>query len=770
MKPLRVQTRLQSKRQSGERPQQKEPPSSSVIPIIKRPKKTWKAHYEHLATLDQSAGLIIQEWEASSDLQSIRDFILRHPNSCLLTVDHHGNLALLHNVTFVEGTYCVGLIGNDPKSTSPISFSLSSDIFCYDPVEEDHRKPAAVTMTESEEDQSDTNLVTAFLNPEHKSMVVVPPIIAASLIGLARPLSPVQIETELNDLEAIFFIQTDDEAAAQPISHLEVQTATNAVRDFLTRAANGATHRIHLDSILNSHVLDVYLNGRSPKVQHTSGLLAKPLAPQNTSQQTVPKRSSKQNTGPAKTSDTSTYTNTGLHGTIPQHIDPTQTRAPPTSTTPPPAQMTHLSITAAPSKLITNQPVDQFEQSSPDNDDDQSSSKSSKSDSASSTNSPILKPDKASRSKQLRLFSANEPHHHSVPQPIPIQPQPGPQTFAYHPGQPFPHGHPSSTNYPLYAPFGPHRVSHNPTQPQFGPHHNPANSRFLAPPPAPTAAFQQNPFMGPQPPIHIRPPMPIPIAQPIWAHQAQQPLSHQPYNYDNSILPPVLDAQRYGEKRINRKISKFYKLPDSIQMIYIRGSAVNLHDPDPPSPSPKLLDFLEFTKNYRHASYLTGALARFQVRGSFDKGHATKLATSGPLWPNPNYPEGLTVFAISSSVIPIDSERQKADLRDLKVQNKQKLSDTEYVDLTTKDWHIPRTPHQMDNQLYTYICTIQVLFGDNCFLAAQLSTWRLHLQAHWPIYEQYCNDFKTWGTKVLFPTGHHCTSVSPKPARLHAPR
>lgn len=110
----------------------------------------------------------------------------------------------------------------------------------------------------------------------------------------------------------------------------------------------------------------------------------------------------------------------------------------------------------------------------------------------------------------------------------------------------------------------------------------------------------------------------------------------------------------------------------------------------------------------------------------------------------------MTIFAVSSSLNVLDATRHKADLRDLKIQNSQKLSESKYTDLTTKDWHIPRNPHQMDTQLHSYICTLRILFGEHCFLAHQVESLRNHMHNYWSIYEQYCKDFRTWGTKVIF--------------------
>lgn len=96
------------------------------------------------------------------------------------------------------------------------------------------------------------------------SMVVVPPVIAASLLTLPTPIDPGAIFSELNEVEAVYFAQTDEEAASHIFSYDELTIATNKIRSFLTRAANGETNKIILDPVLNSDIRESYLSGRKP--------------------------------------------------------------------------------------------------------------------------------------------------------------------------------------------------------------------------------------------------------------------------------------------------------------------------------------------------------------------------------------------------------------------------------------------------------------------------------------------------------------------------
>lgn len=737
------------------------PPPQIAMP---RSSSTWQKHYELLAKTSgsKSNATLYHEWRLVNSISSCVSFLNDNQDSCLLVMNVYQQFVLLHNVAHIDNNYFLSLNGNVPKFTSLIAFWITDPIINATLASTTAKRPTTTHNETNDGNNDETNLLDE--SPEnqklaalptfmdHKSILVIPHSIASYLIHLGNPLSTSDIANALNDLEAYHFPDNSENEDTNDLEYYEdIKFGTNCIRDFVNRATSESIAPLDLNPSADSNLIQFYLNGRSPLDPKTPTTTPVRI-PIRSSKTTKPKGNAKSKQAPKGGLSTSKRTANPKPSSAKQHPQPIATTRQhrsgdqQSSTINPPAhrplpQSLDGNTVNADTPSTSNQSTSD-NRSTTDSSDSQDSPSSKASSDSDST--PRHSQNTQKRSKKSKTMSNAYTHNHPTFPPT-IPPTLLPQTMHYGQQPHFPM-HPQTMPQPNL------NFQHNPnyaqlpfTDPSI---HNQQPPSLPAPyDPTPYPPYDPNQFTQYDPnqfsqfnPTHVQPPPPNQFPQ------FDGPLPYQ-YTFSQLHQNPTLTSHS-DEKQFKKKLNRFNSLPDNIRILYLRGSLEYSTSCDPVIPATKLLDFLDCSKKHQHADFLRNELQRYEARGSFNRGHSTKLANNGPLWTKET-PEGLTIFAISPSLTISAGDQKKDDLRALKVNNKQKLNDGEYEDLVTKDWHFPQSVQQMETQLYTFVSALKILFGERSILARQVESWLIHLRKFWAKYEAQCIDHGHWGTRVL---------------------
>jgi hypothetical protein len=227
------------------------------------------------------------------------------------------------------------------------------------------------------------------------------------------------------------------------------------------------------------------------------------------------------------------------------------------------------------------------------------------------------------------------------------------------------------------------------------------------------------------------------------SRQSQPPVD-QNESHLHAIVAQLLKKQSTDPSKRNL----FEGLPPNIQQAIIRGATWD-KNMEPTEPAPSCLDLLSAASKAKATSFLLNSLKDSAVRGECQQGHMSWLLYNGPIWPSPVYAQGLTIFSINANPC-YSPEIMKQELKtSMKANHDNHLDDGDVEFLAKQDTFFPKSFHEMETQMSTFIVLLSIYFGPTSIITKSFQRALDHLVRNYDDYRVQAEN-NIFCTRVLY--------------------